>query len=169
VLELLNSDYTRRFGNGVERSDVLDIDEGNPKATIVADLAAADEIRSETFDCFILTQTLQFIPDVHAAVGHAHRIVKPGGTVLCTVPAVSRIARRTLESEYWRFTAAGCALLFGESFGEGQVRVESCGNVLAAIAFLAGMAAEELTARELEERDPFFPMLITVCARRPTA
>ena len=86
--------------------------------------------------------------------------------MLCTVPALSRISRRTLDTEYWRFTAAGCSLLFRERFGEVRVRVESCGNVLAAIAFLMGMAAEELTARELEEKDPFFPLLITVCAQR---
>src|SRR5215218_5304989 len=41
VLEVLNAEYTERFGTGVERSDVLDIDSSNTTATIVADLAAA--------------------------------------------------------------------------------------------------------------------------------
>jgi SAM-dependent methyltransferase len=166
VLELLNSNYTQRFGSGVERSDVLDIDPRNRDATIVADLARADSIASDTFDCFILTQTLQFITDVPAAIAHAHRVLKPGGTLLCTVPAVSRIGRRYLDSEYWRFTAAGCSVLFAEAFEGRDVEVRSRGNVLVAVAFLLGMAQEELRMRELEADDPFFPVIVTVRATK---
>jgi SAM-dependent methyltransferase len=166
VLEVLNAEYTGRFGTVVERSDVLDIDPTNAEATIIADLARADEIPSESFDCFILTQTLQYIYDFQAAVVHAHRVLRPGGTLLCTVPTVSRIARRELESEYWRLTAAACSRLFGEVFTGGRVVVRSRGNVLTAVAFLVGMATEELSSRELELDDPFFPVVITVDARK---
>jgi SAM-dependent methyltransferase len=166
VLEVMNTDYTRRFGVAVERSDVLDVDPANPLATIVADLAEADDIPSETFDCFILTQTLQYIYDIRSAVGHAHRILRPGGTLLCTVPTVSRIARRELESEYWRLTAAACSRLFGDAFAGGAVDVRARGNVLSAVAFLVGMAREELSSRELDRDDPFFPVIVTVQARK---
>jgi hypothetical protein len=44
------------------------------------------------------------------------------------------------------------------------VDVRARGNVLTAIAFLIGMATEELSTRELEHDDPFFPMLVTVRA-----
>jgi hypothetical protein len=166
VLEVMNADYTERFGAGVERSDVLDIDPTNAAATIVADLANADDIPGEIFDCFILTQTLQYIYDIRSAVGHAHRILRPGGTLLCTVPTVSRIARRELESEYWRLTAAACSRLFGEVFTDGVVDVRARGNVLSAVAFLVGMAREELSPRELDLDDPFFPVIVTVQARK---
>jgi SAM-dependent methyltransferase len=166
VLEVLNSEYTERFGVGVERSDVLDIDPSNASATIVADLAAADDVPSEAFDCFVLTQTLQYVYDVHSAVRHVHRVLRPGGTVLCTVPTVSRIARGTLETEYWRLTALGCRRLFTEAFTGGSVDAHAYGNVLTAVAFLVGMAAEELSPRQLELTDPFFPMLVTVRATK---
>jgi SAM-dependent methyltransferase len=166
VLEILNADYTLRFGEAVEKSDVLDIDPQNSAATIVADLAAADVIPTGSFDCFILTQTLQYVYDVRAAVEHVHRVLAPGGTVLCTLPSVSRIARNSLGTEYWRFTAASARSLFAAPFGEESVRVESHGSVLTSIAFLAGMATEELSQRELEATDPFFPLLLTVSARR---
>jgi SAM-dependent methyltransferase len=166
VLEVLNADYTRRFGTAVERSDVLDIDATNSSATIVADLANADDIPSETFDCFILTQTLQYVYDTRSAVEHAHRILRPGGTLLCTVPTVSRIARQELDSEYWRLTAAACARLFGDVFAGGIVDVRARGNVLSAVAFLVGMAREELSSRELDRDDPFFPVIVTVQARK---
>ena len=166
VLEVLNAEYTERFGAGVERSDVLDVDTANPSATIVTDLAAADDVPSDTFDCFVLTQTLQYVYDLEAAVGHVHRVLRPGGTVLCTVPTLSRIARGTLDSEYWRMTALACERLFAEAFVGGSVDARAHGNVLAGVAFLVGMAAEELSSRELEHLDPFFPLLVTVRATK---
>jgi SAM-dependent methyltransferase len=166
VLEVLNADYAKRFGLGVERIDVLDIDASNAAATIVADLAAADDIPSDLFDCFILTQTLQYVYDLKAAVAHAHRVLRPGGTLLCTVPTVSRIGRRELTSEYWRLTAAACARLFDEAFVGGAVDVRARGNVLSAVAFLMGMATEELSSRDLDLDDPFFPVIVTVRATK---
>jgi SAM-dependent methyltransferase len=166
VLEVLNRDYTERFGAAVERADVLDMDAANPDATIVADLAAADAVATGSFDCVILTQTLQYVYDLESAVGHVHRILRPGGTVLCSVPVVSRIGRLELDTEYWRLTAASCARLFGDAFPGGEVDVRTRGNVLAGVAFLVGMAAEELSARELEHDDPFFPLVVTVRATK---
>ena len=163
---MLNSEYTERFGVGVESSDVLDIDSANPLVTIVADLAAADEVPSDAFDCFVLTQTLQYIYDLHSALGHVHRVLRPGGTVLCTVPTISRIAKGTLDSEYWRLTALGTERLFKDAFAGGTVDARAHGNVLTAVAFLVGMAAEELSPRELDLADPFFPLLVTVKATK---
>jgi SAM-dependent methyltransferase len=166
VLEMLNAEYTERFGVGVEKSDVLDIDPSNASATIVADLAAADCVPGEAFDCFVLTQTLQYVYDLQSAVRHVHRVLRPGGTVLCTVPTVSRISRGTLETEYWRLTALGCERLFADAFVGGTVEARAYGNVLTAVAFLVGMAAEELSERELDLVDPFFPLLVTVRATK---
>jgi SAM-dependent methyltransferase len=169
VLEVLNNDYTQRFGSDLERSDVLDMDPRNQDATVLADLRDANSIESNTFNCFILTQTLQFIDDVPAALRHAHRILRPGGTLLCTVPAVSRIGRSYLDTEYWRFTAAGCQALFSSVFEGGDVEVRSYGNVLVAVGFLLGMAQKELRKRELDTNDPFFPVIVTVRATKPGA
>jgi SAM-dependent methyltransferase len=166
VLEVLNAEYTERFGIDVERSDVLDIDGSNASARIVADLASADDVPSEAFDCFVLTQTLQYVYDLQSAVGHVHRILRPGGTVLCTVPTVSRISSGTLETEYWRLTALGCERLFTDAFVGGTVKAQAYGNVLTAVAFLVGMAAEEFSTHELDLVDPFFPLLVTVRATK---
>jgi hypothetical protein len=40
------------------------------------------------------------------------------------------------------------------------------GNVLASIAFLEGLASEELRAAELDYRDPLYPLLICVRATK---
>jgi SAM-dependent methyltransferase len=165
VLEVKSADYTRRFDRGVVRSDVLDIDPGNEQATIVADLTAADDVPAGQFDCFILTQTLQFIYDTRAAVSHAHRMLAPGGVLLVTLPVVARIAPRYgPETEFWRFTAASCRRLFGDVFGAANVEVETYGNVLVDMAFLQGAALEEIPREKLEVNDPFFPLIVTVRA-----
>jgi SAM-dependent methyltransferase len=164
VLEVKDGGYTDRYGIGVARRDVLDVDPTNPLATIVADLAAADAIPSNTYDCFILTQTLQFIYDTHGALSHARRILRPEGVLLATVPAIIRVERSFKTIDYWRFTVASCSALFSEAFGREQVTIRSYGNVLTAIAFLTGMAHQELSRRELETYDEYFPVIVAVRA-----
>jgi hypothetical protein len=163
VLEVKDSRYIERFGGNVTRADIIDIDPTNRRATIIADLSAADAIRENCFDCFLMTQTLQFIYDYRAAIAHAWRVLRPGGVILATVPSISRIDRR-LEADYWRFTSAACAAVFGERFGTDTVQVRSYGNVLAAIAFVAGMAHQELSAAELSAQDEHFPVIIAIRA-----
>lgn len=166
VLEVKQPSYTDLFGVDVRERHVLDIDATNERATYIADLARADNLPSDAFDCFILTQTLQFVYDVKAAIGHAHRVLRPGGVLLCTVPSVSRIEPGLVEHDYWRFTTASCVRLFLDAFRGGNVVVESHGNVLVSIAFLAGMAAEELRRSQLRENDDRFPLVVTVRAEK---
>lgn len=165
TLEVKDTAYTTRYGTELERSDVLDIDPLNPRATFVADLAAADSIPSNTFDCFILTQTLQLISDTRAAIDHAYRILRPGGVLLVTVPSISRIVPGPgIKTDFWRFTSASCSSVFAETFGAEWLTIQSYGNVLTAIAFLTGMASQELPLRKLEVHDEYFPVIIAVRA-----
>lgn len=164
VLEIADDSYTRRFGSGVEQADVLDMHRANPRATVFADLTHADEIPSDSFDCFILTQTLQLIYDFQRAVQETDRILRPGGVLLASVPVVSRDATESGLVDYWRFTPHACKRLFGEVFGRDNIQVVSYGNVLSGSAFLYGMAYEELTADELDANDPIFPVVVCVHA-----
>jgi len=167
VLEVKDSGYTARFGSGVDAAEVLDIDPSNSLATITADLSAAHSIASDQFDCFILTQTLQFIYDIQSAVKHAHRILRPSGVLLATLPSVSRLVPRGgLTGDFWRFTPASCTALFEGVFGVGQVEVRAYGNMTSAIAFLAGAAVEDLRPDQLDTRDDYFPVLIGVRGRK---
>jgi SAM-dependent methyltransferase len=167
VLEVKNSDYTSRFGRGVTHAEVLDISTENPLATLVADLSQPSMFPEGRFDCFVLTQTMQFIYDMHSVVQSAHRLLVPGGVLLVTVPFLSRIAPRYgPTTEFWRFTAASCTRLFGDVFGEGNVEVRTHGNVLAATAFLYGASLEEMPRAKLDVHDPFFPLIVSVRATR---
>lgn len=166
VLEIGERAYTERFGTEVTTSDMLHVHEV-PEATYVADLTDAPVIPDAHYDAVIITQTLQFIYDVPAAIATLHRILKPGGTVLCTVPGISQISDPVWgPTWYWSFTQLSAARLFGEVFGDAGVTVRSEGNVLAATSFLQGLAARELTDAELNVADPEYPLILSVLARK---
>jgi SAM-dependent methyltransferase len=169
VLEIGEDTYTRRFGgNRALQSDVLDVSETNERATIVADLTRADHVPSDSFDCVILTQTLQLIYDVPAALATLHRILKPGGVVLATVPGITKISRHDWPgSWFWAFTVFSARRLFEEAFPAGAVRVEGHGNVLAACAFLHGLALEEMRREDLDYLDSEYEVTITIRAAKP--
>lgn len=171
VLEIGDNTYTWRFGGErVTQSEVLHAVAGNPAATYVGDLTDAPQIASNTFDCIILTQTLLVIYDVRAALQTLHRILKPGGVLLATLPgSAHQIAHPDVElwGDYWRFTHLSARRLFEEVFPSADVTVETFGNVLAAVAFLHGLAGEELRREELDFRDPDYQVTIAVRAVKP--
>lgn len=168
VLEIGDDAYTRAFGGAaVTRSDVLNVDDGEPGTTIVANLdGAAEELPAEQFDCIVFTQTLHLLYEAKRAVGILRRSLKPRGVLLATAPGISPIGRSHQWGDrwYWSFTAVSAARLFGEVFGPASVRVESMGNVLAAAAFLYGLSDAELSKEELEHADPLFPVVIAIRA-----
>ena len=169
VLEVGDAAYTRRFGGArVERADVLHAHADNPEATFVGDLTDPDVLPADTFDCVVLTQTLHLIYDVRAAVEVLYRALRPGGVLLATVPGISQIEEGEWGGTWhWGFTALSARRVMEEAFPADAVAVEAHGNVLAAVAFLEGLAAEELTPDELAEVDPLYPLLLTVRAVKP--
>lgn len=167
VLEVLEPLYINKFGGDrITKSDVIHVEEGNPKATIVADLTKADHLPSNTFDCIILTQTLPFIYDIKAAIKTLHRILKPGGVLLATVPGITQISHEDMTrwGQYWSFTTRSTQRLFEEAFDSNKIEVTAYGNVLSAISFLHGIVTEEVKKSQLDYHDPEYQVLITARA-----
>lgn len=167
VLEIGDDVYTRSFGGiRVIKNYVLHATPGNNNAIIIGDLTNLPQVEDNLFDCIILTQTLQFIYDVKAAIKTIYRILKPGGIVLATVPGISQIRRYDMNrrGEYWRFTDLSAKRLFGEFFLAENIEVKNHGNVLVAVAFLHGLAAHELKQKELDCYDQNYQVLITIKA-----
>ena len=171
VLEVQEDDFTLAYGGRrALHHDILDISSQNQRATILADLRFAPEISSDTYDCIILTQTLHVIDDVRAALRECHRILKPGGVLLATFPAASRVCLEYgEEGDYWRMTAAGARALLQSSFEPAITSCQSYGNVLTNTAFLHGLGAAEITDAEFDVHDPYFPALIGVRAKKKSA
>jgi SAM-dependent methyltransferase len=134
----------------------------------VADLSRGEGLPSEAFDCIILTQTLQMIYDLRTPLRLLWDALKPGGVLLATVPGISQISRFDMDrwGDYWRFTTLSARRLVEEA-GPLDVTVKAYGNVLAAVAFLHGLAAEELREDELNWPDPDYELLIAIRAVKP--
>jgi SAM-dependent methyltransferase len=170
TLELGDAFYINKFGGSkVDVPEVLHVVEGNPEATIVADLTDAPHIEDNSFDCIIFTQSLQMIYDLRAALRTLHRILKPGGVLLLTSHGISKIGRRLGRDdwgEYWHLTTQSSERLMEETFEGAQVDVGSCGNVLAACCALHGIVAEEVKDEDLDHHDPDFEVIVTIHARK---
>jgi SAM-dependent methyltransferase len=168
VLEIGDNAYTRRFGNDrVINSDVLNL-YNIPGTTIQGDLVLAPHIPSNNFDCIIFTQTLQLIYDLRSAVATLHRILRPQGVLLATFPGITHTQDGQWSQHWcWNLTPTSGRRLFGEVFSPEAVQVKAYGNVLAAVSFLHGVAAEELEAEELDFRYPAFDVTIGLRASKP--
>jgi SAM-dependent methyltransferase len=167
VLEIGDDHVTRDIGGDrVDCSDVLNLHAGAPGTTIVTDLATDTSIPAASFDCVIVEQTLQLIFDVGAALHTLERILRPGGVLLLTVPGtISQLCPgKWRHSWCWGFTRHAVRRLLSSAFAPERCTIYSCGNVLASIAFLEGISAEELTAAELDHEDALYPLLLAARA-----
>jgi hypothetical protein len=170
VLEVADDDYTRKFGGErVRSSQVLHLTPGNPRATMVGDLATGQGVPVEAFDCLILTQVFQMVYDVQAAIRTSYRALRPGGVMLVTLPGITQVSRYDMDrwGDYWRFTTLSAARLFEECLPDAAVHVRAFGNVLTAVAFLYGLSADDLEPHELSHHDPDYEVLITARVAKP--
>lgn len=129
------------------------------KNCIKGNLETGEGIAENSIDCFICTQTIQFIYDVHSVVRNIHRMLKPGGTALVTAHCLGQISLYDYHNwgEYWRFTDISMRRLFAEIFDENKVTVKLWGNIKTAIAFQYGLCAENLHEADFVFHDEQYP------------
>jgi SAM-dependent methyltransferase len=60
-------------------------------------------LASAQFDLVICTQVLEYVPQPGAVIAELHRVLKPGGRLLLSVPAASP---RDADEDRWRFLPA---------------------------------------------------------------
>src|SRR5690606_21146532 len=107
------------------RYEVLHV-EKTGSATIVGDLSAPGTLPESVVDCFIATQTFNFIFDFQKAIEGAHRLLKPGGVLLATVGGISPISRYDADrwGHYWSFYPQGIEKAMQRVFGDNQVTIK---------------------------------------------
>lgn len=159
VVEVSENTYTKKFGGKkVTKSLILS-----------GDLETGEGIQSEAADCFICTQTLLCIFDVKKAAENCLKILKPGGTLLLTVPGVTQISKFDMDrwGHFWSFTDLSIKKLFAPLVSKKSLKVETFGNVLTSAAFLYGFPSEALSKSQLDKKGPDYQMLITaVCQKK---
>lgn len=162
TLEFFSDDYTTRLGRDrVVKKDFLNLEEGNPNTTILADLTKPNSIPSDQFDCIICTHVLHVIYEFDKAIADLYRILKPGGVLLLAVPHVSMCD--PAWHELWRFTREGLQSVLGKQFKSANIAMRAYGNSLTAAGQLRGLVAHEFTKKELHRHDERFA--VEICAR----
>jgi hypothetical protein len=166
VLEVENDVYTTRFGGDrVSELTIVDSNGSNPRATLIADLAQPGSLPAEAYDCIVMTQTLHLLRQPGASLENCHQAMRCGGALLLTAPSMSRVSPSYPDADYWRFTPAGIAELFG-SHWVGHFTVHARGNLRSCIGFLLGQVVEEVPRALLDQDDPRFPLNVSVEAHK---
>ncbi len=165
ILDMQSSLYAKRFGHDITNIDVLDLSPTNKDATIIGDLQYPEQMPENKFDCFILTQTLQFPYDIKTAMKSIHQLLKDNGAVVITVPFTSQYSNEPDKyEESWRFTKYSLKRLLEEADFE-VVDIVEYGNTFAAISFLEGIAVEDLkNPQDLDYTEKRNPILIAALA-----
>lgn len=164
VLEIDRNDYTYRFGHDLRAVHSFDINpESNP--TFLCDIAHCEDILpSEAYDCVLLPCTLQHFRELELSLRNALRLVKPGGVILASAAALSRLDEVFLD--YWRFSPEGWRSFLPQVWPDCTIAVEGEGNCLPVIAMNLGLSLEELKPQELNYYDARFPLVTTVYCRK---
>jgi hypothetical protein len=161
VLEIQAPAYVHKYGTDVRLKHSIDINAAM-KPTYLCDLAAADVVPSDCYDCFLLPNTLSFLRDIRSSMRHMIRVVKPGGVVLAATAVMGQIQ----GDDLWRMSAPGWEELAADAWAGHDYRIEAHGNCLAVVAAMLGLAQEELTPAELEYQDDRYPALVSLYCRK---
>jgi SAM-dependent methyltransferase len=84
------------------------------KVDIVVGPGAPWPLPAGSIDAVLLTQVLEHVADRAYLIGEIARVLRPGGTLLLTVPFIFPV--HGLPHDYARFTAAGIRSLFEANF-----------------------------------------------------
>ncbi|GHT90454.1 hypothetical protein FACS1894122_00730 [Alphaproteobacteria bacterium] len=153
VLEISENTYSRKFSSGMIKQEILHFDNTNLEATIIGDLTDTSTLPENAIDCFICTQTFNFIYDVKKALIGTRFLLKEGGVLLATVGGLSQISRYDMDrwGHFWSFTNKSIEMLAKDA-GFREIQIITYGNVAAATAFIQGLAQEDLSDISILDR-----------------
>jgi SAM-dependent methyltransferase len=95
--------YAGFFADRVVNHYVLDVSPA-PSVDVVGD-ARGMPLADSSMDVVLCTQVLEHIPDPIAVIGEIRRVLKPGGTLLLSVPSI--FPQHGSPGDYWRYMPQG--------------------------------------------------------------
>ena len=101
-------------------------------------------------------------PDPRLTLERCKELLRPGGTLLATFPALPLGPRATRG-----FTEVSVRLLLAGLSPAGAVEVTTYGNLFSLLASVADLPAERLASEDLARVDPDYPVLLAARATMP--
>jgi SAM-dependent methyltransferase len=112
---------------GAEYESIDFAPRGGDRPTWVGDVMRMPQVPDERYDAVVSHQVLEHLPRPWEALAEFHRVLRPGGALVISVPHLSR--RHELPHDYFRFTQEGLASLLRDARFENIV-VEPVGGLL---------------------------------------
>ncbi len=96
--------------NQVDAYDSVDLYPRTPDVTFVGDVQNLDFCADNSYDTVICLEVLEHVQDPFKAIQELHRVLKPEGILILSVPHLSRLHDE--PNDYYRFTryGLGCML-----------------------------------------------------------
>ncbi len=117
MLEIAEGTYSQKFSCEEIKQKILHYTSDNENATIIGDLTKTETLPKNRVDCFICTQTFNFIYGFKDAMLGARYLLKDNGVLLATVAGLSQISRYDMGrwGDYFRFTDLSLAKIAEEA------------------------------------------------------
>ncbi len=105
--------YRRDVEPGVETYHSLDYIPRAANVDFIGDIQSMAQIPDNTYDSAMCLEVLEHIPQPQQALNEAFRILKPGGSLVLSVPHLSRL--HEMPNDYYRFTRYGLDYMLKKS------------------------------------------------------
>jgi SAM-dependent methyltransferase len=124
----------------------------------------SENSRTEAYDYISMEQVLEHVPYPYRAVRNVHRMLRPGGHFLVTLPFLIKIHNHPIDCSRW--TPTGLGYFLEEcGFDPAAALIESWGNRDCVIANFDSYVEYTRGLHSLEN-DPKFPAVIWALARK---
>jgi hypothetical protein len=167
ILEVGDDVYSKKYATVKSTIKTLQYhNDLNYENETCGDLTNKHTLPEAVIDCFICTQTLNFIYDFNAAIKGIKYLLSKKGAALVTVASICKVSKYDADrwGDFWRFNPQGIKKAFVDVFGENNVEVFAYGNYPAARYLLDGLATQDINIKHLQKTDEEYPVLIGIIA-----
>jgi SAM-dependent methyltransferase len=116
------------------------------------------------FDCIVIEQVLEHVLYPYRAMRNIHHMLRPGGTLLVTLPFLIKIHKHPVDCSRW--TPLGLQYFLQEcGFAADGIQVDSWGNRDCVVANFDAYVSYDPALHSLDN-DPLFPIVVWGTARK---